>query len=652
MTRATRSQTNQQNHIKDSDVSQPATPPKKAKESRKRKRASTTTEPDDQPAAKQRREELDTDSGDMFLDSDLARSILEVLEAIDTQGLLDRVFPLPSLDAIGSSNQAEKAYSLRTLLQEPDRHSLHLLRTAIQPLYPISSHPRSRPSATAKQQREFCDLAIHLFDEASVKLGSLLYAAHTHFFREAEEGEDDAFSSVEPEKRRRYALMQKLPNGEYWTSVNAQANDGGEDVKDLGTAYAQLVSILPSLPPPLSKPPKLGDCFIAKKSSSKFKPLHLHARHLSSGSFLEYSHFSSFAPCWDTDGSELGREGAGMILDYRRRKQEERIAWRRHEGELAAGTSRSQVEIDPALQDLGETSKDHQEDSVEDVLLDILPKDEIQDTALWIKGIETEDEITRLLSNNAKALEQLSCLQRSRIRKGDLTEPGEEEQELAASITQSLSILASLRPRFEDEDRSVLVPSVGSLRKVHTTLPLNSSDGWYGTLAESRPTALRDDSTIYIKPGAAAPKPAANPTTTSTSHAPATPQYRSPYPYYPQVNGTGQPNYYPAYNTTHYPTAANYSTPQPAYSYNTSWYGYQTPVNGKVTAGAAYPQYYSPLATPANRAVTNTTKPAGQQQAQNSWSNTYALPPNMRRAAMPAPGSPTPQRPVSQTPAK
>ena len=50
------------------------------------------------------------------------------LVRIDTQGLLDRVFPLPSLDAIGSSNQAEKAYSLRTLLQEPDRHSLHLLR--------------------------------------------------------------------------------------------------------------------------------------------------------------------------------------------------------------------------------------------------------------------------------------------------------------------------------------------------------------------------------------------------------------------------------------------------------------------------------------------------------------------------------------------
>jgi hypothetical protein len=53
---------------------------------------------------------------------------------IDTQGLLDRVFPLPtdspgsSVAASSQSSPQPQSYSFRTLLKESSRHSLRVLR--------------------------------------------------------------------------------------------------------------------------------------------------------------------------------------------------------------------------------------------------------------------------------------------------------------------------------------------------------------------------------------------------------------------------------------------------------------------------------------------------------------------------------------------
>jgi hypothetical protein len=57
------------------------------------------------------------------------------LYSIDTQGLLDRVFPLPDSDTISSSKASTskdviKTYSLRALLKDSSMHPFHVLRVS------------------------------------------------------------------------------------------------------------------------------------------------------------------------------------------------------------------------------------------------------------------------------------------------------------------------------------------------------------------------------------------------------------------------------------------------------------------------------------------------------------------------------------------
>lgn len=73
----------------------------------------------------------------------------------------------------------------------------------------------------------------------------------------------------------------------------------------------------------------------------------------------------------------------------------------------------------------------------------------------------------------------------------------------------SLTLLASLRPRSSSEDGPAIIPPPSVLHKLHLTLATQASPGWYGTLPPSRSTALRDDSTVKVKPGAAVATPAA-----------------------------------------------------------------------------------------------------------------------------------------------
>ena len=137
----------------------------KTKKSKKRKRDSVI-EHEDQPAAKLPRQDEDTPHSpktedlqspapiisETYLDSGLAHQILETLEMcvrltnhvpqscssapfprLDTQGLLDRVFPL-------SDDQPESSCSLRTLLQDSPSHSLRALRVCTIPLPKVTTN--------------------------------------------------------------------------------------------------------------------------------------------------------------------------------------------------------------------------------------------------------------------------------------------------------------------------------------------------------------------------------------------------------------------------------------------------------------------------------------------------------------------------------
>ena len=200
-----------------------------------------------------------------------------------------------------------------------------------------------------------------------------------------------------------------------------------------------------------------------------------------------------------------------------------------------------------------------------------------------------------------------------------------------------------MRPRSANEDLAPpLVPPASVLRTLQHSLPLEGTGGWYGTLPPGRLTALRDNMTVHVKPGA---EPAAATTTTATTAIPVTPakptatpstpytpysynyqapQYRSTYQYtpgYTNPSGTSTSSYYP---NAQYGAQGQYSYP--------SYYQYQpsTPVQGQAasSAGAApsgratpQPVTSTPTTMATNYASFFATSAQGQQ-GQRAVANT------------------------------
>jgi hypothetical protein len=250
---------------------------------------------------------------------------------------------------------------------------------------------------------------------------------------------------------------------------------------------------------------------------------------------------------------------------------------------------------------------------------------------------------------------------------------------VAQAITDSLVLLASLRPR-STQDSSSLVPPPEFLRKLHRSLPSEPSEGWFGTLPPSNLTALRDDTTLQIKAGVTIPVGALSGagsttlplpaittgTTTTAASKPATQtnyanftypsyggnQYRGAYAYTPSANPY-YPNAYP--QSSGQPAQAQAQATQPyigqQQQYNSygSWYNYQqhqgqgqqpaTPTSLAASYASFFNSQQQQQQT-APRAVANTVTTG---KAAGSWTATPTLPPHLRPAvtAQP-PGTPTP----------
>ena len=138
----------------------------------------------------------------------------------------------------------------------------------------------------------------------------------------------------------------------------------------------------------------------------------------------------------------------------------------------------------------------------------------------------------------------------------------------------SLTLLASLRPRVDAGSVSVIVPPVSSLRSLQRQLPMDASPGWHGTLSDDKPFALRDDTTLNVQnvPAVAARTPATTPAAGVVP--PATPSYTSAN--YANFSQNYRTTYSAQPNT---PYAQNTSTPAPqrtqtqgTYQFNPSAY--------------------------------------------------------------------------------
>ncbi|EGO02762.1 hypothetical protein SERLA73DRAFT_158542 [Serpula lacrymans var. lacrymans S7.3] len=710
--------------------------------SKKRKRSSISGI-DDQPAHKQLRTETDIKeegaednetmsekdsppsfehAGDVPIDSLVAQKILDILEMIDTQGLLDRVFPLPSNFSEPSTSKSQTgSYSFRTLLKDSSRHPLSVLRSAVQHLLPISYHPRSRPLSPAAQQLRFCDLALSLLDQASVHPTSFpldLETILSDFTADAiiddAEGKSQANPTLAdksslPPPARRYALMQRLPSGNWWSSLNSEyAPLDGKGLKDLSTAHAELVAVLPSPSTMTYKsdstsstltlvdtpvPSTLGSYTSKKPPGPKMKLPE--PRRISCGSFLHYGPYASFAPTFDQEGVEIGRAALGEVIW---RWEGSKKAWNKEVEDMPP----SHVE-DTAMESLTDSAQPLTEPSEAEVsvasvqnlpsdkntdvdeLEGLLSSDQVSGIKAVLGSLELEDAVQELLERNRTALRRLGELQTLRLAKaGDTSaevEEDSEEWDTAQGILDSLVLLASLRPRSSTSEVAPLVPSASALRKLHRTLPTAAIQGWYGTLPPGRTSALRDDSTLYIKSGTTAPVTSAAPTPAPAPVAVAPPTTATPaqaYPGYAYSNFStpfrggyqykpGQPSYYPSAYTAqvqgqnqqvpagapgYYPNQQYNPAAGQHYSYS-SWYYQQPPpptpltaATGAANSGRGTPQ---PGAVAQQRAVANTvvTAATGKPPQQNAGV-TWAASGNAGQPGYVAPTLPPHLRGISQ----
>lgn len=402
--------------------------PLKLPDSKKRKRISDSA---DEPAQKLQRTDAPPLAATIPIDKEHANQILHVLQvyailptkwpfltrrSIDEQGLLDRVYPL---------EQSSTTYSLRTLLSNAQEYTLDTLRTAVQNLRPISLHPRTPPAAPAAQQQRFCDLALSLLDQASfhpvsVEVESLL----------PPETDDPAPKFVSASSDKRYALMQHLPGGDYWSSANlphpSASESGPADLKDAPTGHADLVALFPT--PSTSSPStirKLGDYARAPVyGAPKNTPLPAQRR-VTCGAFLDYGLHASFAPTWVQNGREVGMRELSEVVAQRAQRYREKLAVRQRAVEVQqaaiAAAKAAEAEEEVMLEDVQEKPEPTEvggSQSDVDGLQDILAPDEIESLKAVLGSLELENAVQELLTRNRKALQRLGQLQVERLRVG------------------------------------------------------------------------------------------------------------------------------------------------------------------------------------------------------------------------------------------
>ncbi|KAJ7293846.1 hypothetical protein C8J57DRAFT_1553290, partial [Mycena rebaudengoi] len=541
MVRATRSQQTQDKPLQLQDSP-----------SKKRKRVEDSQ---DHPKQKLQRSDPAPYAATRPLDPLHAHKILHVLATIDKQGLLDRV--------------DDTALSLRTLLTDSQDHTLAALRKAVQSLRPISVHPRAQTPAPAAQQQRFCTIALDLLDQASFHPVSL----DTESVLLAPDPDDDDDPPPPPSPvataNKRYALMQHLPSGDYWTSATA------DDLKDVPTGHADLVAIFPA--PSVastSAVPQLGTYTRApipvyEHPRPKIRPS---KRIVTCGSFLDYGPWGSFAPTWTQNGREVGMRQIGEVYGQRIQRYKEKLQLR-----AAARETAEKLAVMPE-----ETKPPEQPDTSIDELQDILAPAEIASLKSVLGSLELENAVQELLARNRTALQRLGHLQVQRLRAGSApAQEGSEEWDTAQGILDSLALLASLRPRSSAHPAAPLAPPPAVLHRLLHTLPQRAAPGWHGTLpartpTASTPTALRDDTTVKVRAGvpAVAPPPAAP--FRALPAASATPvqaqgqyRYNSRAPQQGQVQGQA--------TTGYYPTAQGYAgsnqLPYGGYAATGAWYG-------------------------------------------------------------------------------
>lgn len=295
----------------------------------------------------------------------------------------------------------------------------------------MTAHVRSRNPPASDQQIRFCALALDLLDQASHHTNDFASRASLAL----QENEHSAYTGSLGNK---YALIQKLPSGDYWTSaLSSDDPQGGlspKQARAVAHGQAELVIALPSAPDDYVDESKsrttLGG--FTTGPLKKPKPKAQNAvpgapRKATTGSFLDYGFCTSFAPVYDGDAVDIGRDELAAYYDSRTKMRAERVRrmtllQERLQAQLAAasgddmdvdetshGASEAQIVVDPAL--VPPMSHDTNSDPSTIVFSQALAE------------LEREDAVTTLMQRNARALSDLQVLQMHRLRNGSALDP-------------------------------------------------------------------------------------------------------------------------------------------------------------------------------------------------------------------------------------
>ena len=212
-----------------------------------------------------------------------------------------------------------------------------------------------------------------------------------------------------------YALVQHLPSGDWWSSLTSLASPS-----KLQTAKAELVAVLPS---PSSF--ENSATTLASYSSKTYTQKKIHHSHriVSTGAFLNYGLFSSFAPSFDQDIELVGRRELGQVLYY----QEEKMRTRQSLQDTSSIPETPQDRPDPLQYDSLDSELD---------LDSLLPPDEVKSLKAALNSLELENSVQKLLERNQRALERLEELQSQRLTNHPTTnaEEGSEEWDTGSSL--------------------------------------------------------------------------------------------------------------------------------------------------------------------------------------------------------------------------
>lgn len=320
-------------------------------------------------------------------------------------------------------------------------------------LYPISSHPRFRPSQTAAQQLRFCNLATSLLDKAS-RNNALVPLNASTIITDTDTQQAESASPTAPlagVRPRKYAMVQHLPTGDWWSSVSSSVptTDGnGADFKSLHTARAELVSIFPSTSASeLAHKGTLGD-YAVKRPQSALPYKGPPPRRVSCGKFLDYGPYASFAPSFDQEGVEVGRLGMGEVIYYQEMRRRLRSLAKGKRRAFLAPSDRTPDDVvmeDASASSLSTpVSQPQPQENAQDLTKSIeslLPPDEVEKIKASLGTLEMEQAVDELLQRNAKALVRLEELQLTRLRaqKGgsSVVEVGSEEWDIGTCTVPS-----------------------------------------------------------------------------------------------------------------------------------------------------------------------------------------------------------------------